>query len=384
MTYAAKLHLIDEGYFKEALALDGEISQAIRSDSRDTVGNTLGLSSELIPSESKAPALKRLLELRLSMKNPNADKVFLTSHERSMRRQLVKDFLSSCVAARRCESCSAFSPKIRQDSCNKIFQAPLADRNHKINLAERVRMRAATETLHLMKKKEEQSGDAGGWESDESDAEGDAEDLVDYGGEGEDNAQIEAAGKVRRAGDKFLHALEIEAQVKLTWRQHPLLCAKVFGAPDLEASNDAEGNEGHHDPYEKGYKIFFMRAICVPPSRFRPPMHVGTIVAEHAQNHYLSKMLDLNKKILDQFAVIRGDGEVEKESAYGNDEMDRALLADKAKKDKAHELLYQTWIDLQTTANCYIDSSKDPESNVDSANIGIKQILEKKEGLFRK
>jgi DNA-directed RNA polymerase I subunit RPA1 len=47
--------------------------------------------------------------------------------------------------------------------------------------------------------------------------------------------------------------------------------------------------------------------------------------------------------------------------------------------------LVSSWIDLQNSVNCYIDSDKDPNPlGSNSAPSGIRQILEKKEGLFRK
>jgi DNA-directed RNA polymerase I subunit RPA1 len=42
------------------------------------------------------------------------------------------------------------------------------------------------------------------------------------------------------------------------------------------------------------------------------------------------------------------------------------------------------WIELQSTVNCFIDSSKDTGPNAKDAPPGLRQILEKKEGLFRK
>jgi len=42
---------------------------------------------------------------------------------------------------------------------------------------------------------------------------------------------------------------------------------------------------------------------------------------------------------------------------------------------------FSKWIDLQETVNCLFDSSQNPKSTEKTS--GIKQILEKKEGIFR-
>jgi DNA-directed RNA polymerase I subunit RPA1 len=41
-------------------------------------------------------------------------------------------------------------------------------------------------------------------------------------------------------------------------------------------------------------------------------------------------------------------------------------------------------VDLQTTINCFMDSTRDPKGTASSAPPGIRQLLEKKEGIFRK
>ena len=51
------------------------------------------------------------------------------------------------------------------------------------------------------------------------------------------------------------------------------------GASELIERADAEG-----------YKMFFLKTLAVPAARFRPPMQLGDIVAEHAQNVYLIKV----------------------------------------------------------------------------------------------
>ncbi|CAM9947259.1 unnamed protein product, partial [Discosporangium mesarthrocarpum] len=104
-----------------------------------------------------------------------------------------------------------------------------------------------------------------------------------------------------------------------------------------------------------GHRLFFLRVLAVTPPRFRPPMHLDELVVEHPQNTYLTKILNLNEK-------LKNAESLEKEEL---------------------SLVLSNWVELQTTVNCYMDSSKDTKANSD-APPGLRQILEKKEGLFRK
>ena len=84
----------------------------------------------------------------------------------------------------------------------------------------------------------------------------------------------------------------------------------------------------------------------MPPPRFRPAQTVGGVLAEHPQNVVLGKVLLLSKQI----RALKGEG-------------------------------LDLWLRLQGEVNNYVDSSK--YTNRDQPP-GIKQLLEKKEGLFRK
>ena len=142
-------------------------------------------------------------------------------------------------------------------------------------------------------------------------------------------------------GDKYMTTVEVQAQVQRVWKHEPFLCHSLFGGGSSSMSAD--------DSYQK----YFLQAIPVPPNRFRPPMHLNGMSVEHAQTGYLSKIVIQNAEVRDRLAV---DGDT----------------------------AYAACIALQTAVNVYMDSSKDPSSSVGVAANGIRQILERKEGLFRK
>ena len=54
-----------------------------------------------------------------------------------------------------------------------------------------------------------------------------------------------------------------------------------------------------------------------------------------------------------------------------------------ADDDTRMSRMASAWIDLQNAVNCYIDSSKDPNVLANNQVSGLRQLLERKEGLFR-
>lgn len=231
----------------------------------------------------------------------------------------------------------------------------------------------------------------------------DDEDEVDPTGGGVSRKATVATDKKDSARDSFMHALEVEAQCRLTWNKEPFLCSKFFGCAhspehmsvtgeDLDSGAAGTNNtrpRSTSDAAEaisgggKGYTFFFLRALPVPPSRFRPPVIMGSMTVEHSQNFYLSKVLELNARIRSAFATIHDLTSEEAELKRTNED-EKRLKKIRADKDKGQASMLEIWVDLQTTINCFMDSTRDPKGTANSAPNGIRQLLEKKEGIFRK
>ena len=246
-----------------------------------------------------------------------------------------------------------------------------------------------------------------------SSAKNDEDDIDPTGGGISRKATVSTSKKDKESTqDSFMHALEIEAQCRLTWNKEPFLCSKFFGcahSPEhMSITGDAlieDTADSHHannsahsgrnrprstsDAAEaisgggKGYTLFFLRALPVPPSRFRPPVIMGNMTVEHSQNFYLSKVLELNARIRSAFATIH-DLSSEEAELKRTESDEKRLKKIRADKDKGQASMLEIWVDLQTTVNCFMDSSRDPKGTVNNAPPGIRQLLEKKEGIFRK
>ncbi len=301
--YRVKFQLLCHGRYSEALDLDDRLAAVMKTSKQ---GKDDEKSKDAFSIHSAEMAVDKVLREISTMIVTEAQLGKLSSFEDAYYRELVKEVISACRTAKSCPHCGAFSPRIRQDSSNKIFQSPLAATSRRINEADGIEIVPA-----LVGEKETNA---------------DAEDT-----ENENEETDSSPGDSSR--DKYMHPSEVKAQVEKTWATNPELCRLLFA--------------------KQGPKIFFMQAVAVPPNRFRPPMHLGGMVVEHAQNMYLNKILTSNELVRVNFVT------------------------------KNEAVAYKHWIDLQTHLNCFMDSSKDPSMN-QNLSSGIRQLLERKEGIFRK
>jgi DNA-directed RNA polymerase I subunit RPA1 len=166
---------------------------------------------------------------------------------------------------------------------------------------------------------------------------------------------------------------EAERSKKQTTVLHPLLAERLIKAlwkKEADALDLIYGRKRSLQP-----SLFFMRTMLVPPNRFRPPIELGDQKFEHPHTQYLERILKKSAALVattqDDSKGAVGDGNAESEST--------AESVEKA-KGKDGEMM-QSWLALQNDVNAMIDSTKSKQRE-DAA--GIRQVLEKKEGLLRK
>jgi DNA-directed RNA polymerase I subunit RPA1 len=305
--FKAKFLLLQCGEYSKTKELDDLLASTMKAKKDEG-----GKSSIRAAADALDEALREAMESVRTKAGKH--KLPPSTFEQALHRELVSELMSTCKLARSCPNCGAHSPKIRQDSSNKFFQSPLSDTAKRINEAEGITVDAA---LGNKDNAQIEASESDG--SDESD---------------EEDAKEEGTSSSQNVGrDKYMHPAEVQAQVKRTWETQPEICDAVFAV--------------------QGSDVFFLQAVPVPPNRFRPPMHLGGMIVEHAQNFYLNKMIQSNESVRDNFATAN------------------------------EAVAYKHWIDLQTHVNCFMDSSKDPAINQNTP-IGIRQLLERKEGIFRK
>ena len=215
--------------------------------------------------------------------------------------------------------------------------------------------------------------------------------------------------KEEKKKDAYLPPMEVEAIVELLWRYHPeimdFIWSRATGGSALAGGDSVYGalnsiakkstDSKHHNNSSKmnsnGWRIFFLRCVLVPPNRFRPAAHIGDSVSDHPQNVHLTNIIETNQLIVKMNLEAQGESAP---SASGNL---RDLISNGSQVEaptpkappsgaQAQSLLSRTvtqMIALQNNVNIYIDSNKDPNPLGSNAPAGIRQLLEKKEGLFR-
>ena len=179
-----------------------------------------------------------------------------------------------------------------------------------------------------------------------------------------------ASGKIKGArgrNERVVAAEEVRAHLRRLYANEAVMCSLLFG---------------RHGPFAKlskqGYSLasanmFFVEFIPVTPTRFRPPAKLGDTLFEHPQNELLTRLLNTSYRLRDLNAELNA---VSVKNAEYDDAIRRSVLQN----------LLNTLIQLQVDVNSFIDSSKNPQP-VRQGKLppaGVKQGLEKKEGLFRK
>ena len=121
-----------------------------------------------------------------------------------------------------------------------------------------------------------------------------------------------------------------------------------------------------------GANIFFIDVIAVPPTRFRPANVVNDKTMENPQNEHLARILNARQEFLNYAAKMNKSKTPEGQTVEEHQEIVNSLM--------------KSWINLQDAINGLVDNTKGnmPTTYGKQAAAGIKQILEKKEGLFRK
>ncbi|KAG1935581.1 DNA-directed RNA polymerase I subunit RPA1 [Pimephales promelas] len=130
---------------------------------------------------------------------------------------------------------------------------------------------------------------------------------------------------------------------------------------------------------------FFLDLLVVPPCKFRPVNRLGDQMFTNGQTVNLQYVIKDNHTIQKLLALIAA----EKNSA-GTDECDEATEASEIDQSflvgitgvTLTDKLYSTWIRLQSHVNIVFDS--DMDKLMTEKFPGVRQLLEKKEGLFRK
>lgn len=171
----------------------------------------------------------------------------------------------------------------------------------------------------------------------------------------------------RGRNERVVAPEECRAHLRRLFHNERVMCALVFG------------RHGPFAPLSReqlsfaSADMFFLEVLPVSPTRFRPPAKMGDTLFEHPQNELLARVLQTSYRMRDLNLDLR-------EASQKRPEFDAAT------RKTIITALLDRLVQLQIDVNSFMDSSKNPQI-VRQGKLppaGVKQGLEKKEGLFRK
>eukprot|EP00873_Tetraselmis_striata_P042277 jgi/Tetstr1/462541/TSEL_007530.t2 len=352
--YSVKLELLHQGRLVEGLNSPVVLE---KKDAKDSKGG----GSDDGESESEEEEQEEIDKATANGAVPprRSKPIPQTSQTRAAIQATIADFFSH-IPKERCANCAAISPGIRREGFCKIFKAALPMKKAIQNENQ------GTEIVNVL---DSRVSDAARREAAAASNSRPQQDSSSSSSDGEDSEQGEeveetskkkkvkakkgesvkaAAGREapKRSQAVFMTVSEVKAIITRLWGQERDLLRHVYG------------DHGSH-------QMFFLGSVPVAPNRFRPVSHVGNQVFEHAQNVLLVKCISLNLDIVDLQQLPEAQPGITGPVA----DMGRVI---------------RLWLELQDSVNTLFDSSTAEKASAAKGAVGIRQGLEKKEGLFRK
>ncbi|CAJ0960345.1 unnamed protein product, partial [Mesorhabditis belari] len=157
---------------------------------------------------------------------------------------------------------------------------------------------------------------------------------------------------------------EMREHFRLVWAKDGHLLRKCF--PMFEDESNGCPLDG-----------LFCEAVLVPPNKFRPIRMMAGDRYEHPASVNLRKLLEANEAVKCLVIIMENSAP-----------MKRPELIDFVRRmgifgNSEHAMMHQAYKNLQNRMNLIFDADADKYQREEQKIPGIKQILEKKEGLFR-
>lgn len=368
--YTCILRLVQHGLLHEArhvdaigenlqgLGLPGVPQESIAdADSDDEKGAADGIM------RARDAYVRRILQ-------SNRSTLGRTKHEGAaeLRTALVAEFFRDIVKTRVCASCQGITPSYRKDRSVKIFEKALSGKEA-AKMAQGDFKRRDAIPVQSQKKAVKTSGyasDEGIADLSSSDGdrsasdEGSGDDLDETGGVLPRAKLSKSNTRVDERPQRYLSPTEVRWRLaKLFEKEQEILALVYCKQPRQKATKRLDPD------------MFFLESVLVPPNRFRPEARTGdSQIAEAQQNGLYKLIIRSSAKLASIYRQIQ-------EQARGVDDP-------RGTRDMAS--LHEAWTELQEAVNSLIDRNLNPVKGGAAVRNeeGIKQKLEKKEGLFRK
>ncbi|PNH12767.1 DNA-directed RNA polymerase I subunit rpa1 [Tetrabaena socialis] len=204
---------------------------------------------------------------------------------------------------------------------------------------------------------------------------------------GRGGAAAKGRGRGKKAADddasnmdvstKYMTPTEVQELMRLLWEHEWPILSLIYSAQVAPKVGGPGGGGGTRllskADAQEAYRMFFLRVLPVAPNKFRPPSKVGDELFEHAHNVALAKIINA---CLDLTTIAPATDAAQRAPGTTGADPAQAAALDLSRR-------IATWLALQNHVCALIDSTTAEGVTADGAQ-GIRQTLEKKEGLFRK
>ncbi|KAJ7368540.1 hypothetical protein DFH08DRAFT_831649 [Mycena albidolilacea] len=303
------------------------------------------------------------------------------------RKDLINEFLKVSFTGKcQNEGCASHGYTFRKEGHTKVVEYDLSKKQKAQNRRKRpdvLLLEQAGKLAELQSKKpqkkaedsdvdmEDPESDSSEEEEEEEPEEDEEEDEQEKAAKAKDAALPRAAnGKIKTArgrNERVVTPEECRAHLRRLFRNEAVMCSLLYGRHGPFAPLSTEGLSF------ATADMFFLDAVPVAPTRFRPAAKMGDKLFEHPQNELLEKILRTAYRLRDRNIDLRA-------ASQKTPDFDDVL------RKKIMAQLLDALVQLQIDVNSFMDSSKNPApmrmGKLPPA--GVKQGLEKKEGLFRK
>lgn len=330
--FSLKLKLIQYGLLAEAIDLEnvqlGGFSSRVDDHDDDDEDSNFGKRDHLA-EEELASRRREFVDIAIAKalsEGRTTHSGVQTSSVNNERKKIIHEFYKALIARNSCQNCKMASPKYRKDGFTKLFEQPLSPKEIAAN---RIIGHTRTNMTKVQKRLEENSS----------------------------NADVSDKISNSATGSKYVLSTEVRnIMIALFAKEKRIMFYLFHARPNATDETSPD--------------LFFIQSLVVPPTRFRLPSKLGDEIHENSQNELLSKVLTTSLLIRDlneQMSTIDKD----------------KITADERKI--TFNRLMNAFVTLQNETNGFIDSTKNQNNSAAKVPTpGIKQTLEKKEGLFRK
>ncbi|KAJ6598841.1 hypothetical protein DFH09DRAFT_1388152 [Mycena vulgaris] len=169
---------------------------------------------------------------------------------------------------------------------------------------------------------------------------------------------------MRGRNERVVTPEECRAHLRRLFHNEAIMCSLLYGRHGPFAVLSPDGLSF------ASADMFFLDAVPVAPTRFRPAAKLGDKLFEHPQNELLEKILKTSYRLRDLNINLRA---ASKKTPEFDDVVRKKIMAS----------LLDSLVQLQIDVNSFMDSSKNP-APIRMGKLppaGVKQGLEKKEGL---